>query len=124
MVLIEPTPSEKESSRRVNLTPEPKPKPSASIHGGSSAADASSDGFETASDGEFNVVDDNGDEHQSQRQQHEQPQSTAATDESLEAASCDESALVLSLFPSLDVHTRIYSYGMVHYFRVHSISGE
>ncbi|GFZ17319.1 tetratricopeptide repeat (TPR)-like superfamily protein [Actinidia rufa] len=91
MVLIESTPSEKESSRRVNLTPEPKSKPSASNQGGTSEAGDASDGFETASDGEFNVVDDNGDEHQHQRQQQEQTQSSAATDESLEAASCDES---------------------------------
>ncbi|XP_057472830.1 uncharacterized protein LOC130761087 [Actinidia eriantha] len=86
MVVIEPTPSEKESSRRVNLTPEPKSKPSASRHGGTSAAGDSSVGFGTASDGEFNAVDDNGDEHQHQQQQQEQPQS-------LESASDAESTL-------------------------------
>ena len=89
MVVIEPTPNEKESSRRVNLTPEPKSKPSATSHGRTSAAGDSSVGFGTASDGEFSAVDDNGDENQHQKQQQEQPQS-------LESASDAESTLVSS----------------------------
>ncbi|KAE9464276.1 hypothetical protein C3L33_03809, partial [Rhododendron williamsianum] len=98
MVVIEPEPREEEEKGRVNVTGEPKSKPSAKTtteeaepsHSAKSGAVDADDGFETASESDFNGGDDDHDPEQNQ-QQEEQPQPMPPTDDSLEAVSGEES---------------------------------
>ncbi|XP_058207042.1 uncharacterized protein LOC131320364 [Rhododendron vialii] len=96
MVVIEPR--EEEEKGRVNVTREPKSKPSAKTtsveaepsHSAKSGAVDADDGFETASESDFNGGDDDHDPEQNQ-QQEEPPQPMAPIDDSLEAVSDEES---------------------------------
>jgi len=92
MVLIEPEPREEEEKGRVNVSPEPKSKPSAtatvaaeSSHTAKSGAGDADDGFETASESDFNGGDDDDHDNEQNQQQEERPQSTPPKDDSLEA---------------------------------------
>ncbi|KAF7148562.1 hypothetical protein RHSIM_Rhsim03G0261400 [Rhododendron simsii] len=104
MVVIEPEPREGEEKGRVNVTREPKSKPSAKTtsveaepsHSAKSGAVDVDDGFETASESDFNGGDDDHDPEQNQKQE-EPPQPMAPIDDSLEAVSDEESIQVLSL---------------------------
>ncbi|KAI8565778.1 hypothetical protein RHMOL_Rhmol03G0288100 [Rhododendron molle] len=98
MVVIEPERREEEEKGRVNVTREPKSKPSAKTtsvdaepsHSAKSGAVDADDGFETASESDFNGGDDDHDpEHN--RQQEEPPQPMPPIDDSLEAVSDEES---------------------------------
>ncbi|CAL5419564.1 unnamed protein product [Camellia sinensis] len=98
MVVIEPAPSEEERNA-VNVTPKSKPKPSKAVaaessssHDATSAAGDISDGFETASESDFNGGDEQ-QQQQEEQQQQPQQQSVSPKDDSLEATSNDDESI-------------------------------
>ncbi|CAL5421962.1 unnamed protein product [Camellia sinensis] len=99
MVVIEPAPSEEERNA-VNVTPKSKPKPSKAVaaessssHDATSAAGDISDGFETASESDFNGGDEQQQQQEEEQQQQPQQQSVSPKDDSLEATSNDDESI-------------------------------
>ncbi|KAL7170694.1 hypothetical protein ACSBR2_035552 [Camellia fascicularis] len=107
MVVIEPAPSEEERNA-VNVTPKSKPKPSKAVaaessssHDATSAAEDISDGFETASESDFNGGDEQQQQEEEQQQQPQQ-QSVSPKDDSLEATSNDDESIQKALVEAND----------------------
>ncbi|KAI7998768.1 Tetratricopeptide repeat protein 1 [Camellia lanceoleosa] len=107
MVMIEPAPSEEERNA-VNVTPKLKPKPSKAVatessssHDATSAAGDVSDGFETASESDFNGSDEQQQQQQEQQQQPQQ-QSVSPKDDSLKATSNDDESIQKALVEAND----------------------
>lgn len=107
MVVIEPAPSEEERNA-VNVTPKSKPKPSKAVaaessssHDATSAAGDISDGFETASESDFNGSDEQQQQEEEQQQQPQQ-QSVSPKDDSLEATSNDDESIQKALVEAND----------------------
>ncbi|XP_028125741.1 tetratricopeptide repeat protein 1 [Camellia sinensis] len=107
MVVIEPAPSEEERNA-VNVTPKSKPKPSKAVaaessssHDATSAAGDISDGFETASESDFNGGDEQ-QQQQEEQQQQPQQQSVSPKDDSLEATSNDDESIQKALIEAND----------------------
>ncbi|GMP84189.1 hypothetical protein CsSME_00037809 [Camellia sinensis var. sinensis] len=107
MVVIEPAPSEEERNA-VNVTPKSKPKPSKAVaaessssHDATPAAGDISDGFETASESDFNGGDEQQQQEEEQQQQPQQ-QSVSPKDDSLEATSNDDESIQKALVEAND----------------------
>ncbi|KAL7224438.1 hypothetical protein ACSBR1_025817 [Camellia fascicularis] len=108
MVVIEPAPSEEERNA-VNVTPKSKPKPSKAVaaessssHDATSAAGDISNGFETASESDFNGGDEQQEKEEEQQQQQPQQQSVSPKDDSLEATSNDDASIQKALVEAND----------------------
>lgn len=106
MVVIEPAPREEERNA-VNVTPKSKPKPSKAVvaessssHDATSAAGDISDGFETASESDFNGGDEQ--EEEEEEQQQPQQQFVSPKDNTLEVTPNDDESIQKALVEAND----------------------